>query len=653
VVRRTTGLVGRTRRRSRGAFYEVGRKGNVVTVERRTWMDSGRFQVKWGLLFDSLTVVMLCVVTRVSTRVHRYSIEYMGEDPHQERFMAYLSFFTFCMLRLVTADNRVQMFVGWEGVGLCSYRLINFWYTRIQANKAAIKAMRVNRVGDFGLALGMTVRYVEFGARDYATIFAMAPSAQDSVFHGREVRGRSGVRTLDRIGVRRFVGAVGKSAQLGLHTWLPDAMEGPTPVSALIHAATMVTAGVFLLARCSPRREYTTHVRGVVARFGAMTAFFAGTVGRVQNDRKRVIAYSTCSQLGYMVFACGRSGYAVGVFHLSNHAMFKALLFLGAGSVIHAMGDEQDVRRMGGLVRVLPRTYARFRRGSRARLGFPYRTGFYSKDVILEVAYGTYTPVGHFAYALGTAAAFCTAFYSVRRRYRTFLAEPAGYRHSYEHAHDAPRRMAIPLRVLGVGSRRVGWRTKDLRIGMGTPFWQQALYTRPGEGGVPRVEAEFVPQRYKRLPVRFARSGTARGFGLYGSEGGKKARYERKVGEEGRARYTYRTKKWFFDKVYAERVTQTSLNRGYHGTYKGVDRGRIERLGPRGRARTRGGSATARTGYQTGSVYHYRRRIRRGRGRRRAGANGRRTGGRRGGAVGPRRRGGRRRCRHGGVSNRD
>jgi NADH-ubiquinone oxidoreductase chain 5 len=362
---------------------------------------------------------MLVVVTRVSTLVHRYSIEYMRADPHQERFMTYLSFFTFCMRILVTADNRVQRFVGWEGVGLCSYLLINFWYTRVQANKAAIKAMRVNRVGDFGLALGRTVRYAEFGAVDYATIFARAPRAQDTTVTGRDVRGRGSVRVVNRVARRRFVGAVGKSAQLGLHTWLPDAMEGPTPVSALIHAATMVTAGVFLRARCSPRREYAPEAMEVVARFGAMTAFFAGTVGRVQNDRKRVIAYSTCSQLGYMVFACGRSGYAVGVFHLANHAMFKALLFLSAGSVIHAMADEQDVRRMGGRVRLLPRTYAMFRIGSRALMGFPFRTGFYSKDVILEVAYGTYTRVGHRAYALGAAAAFCTAFYSVRLRYLT------------------------------------------------------------------------------------------------------------------------------------------------------------------------------------------------------------------------------------------
>lgn len=599
-VRVTTGRLRRTRSLSRMARWEVGRKGNVVTRSLCVWMNSERLRVKWGLLYDTLTVIMCVVVTRVSSLVHRYSIEYMGGDPHQPRFMSYLSLFTFFMLILVTADNRVQMFVGWEGVGLCSYLLINFWYTRIQANKAAIKAMLVNRVGDFGLALGMRAIYVEFRARDYATVFARAPEAADHVWR----RGFMGVevKVLTRIGRLRFVGAVGKSAQLGLHTWLPDAMEGPTPVSALIHAATMVTAGVFLMARCSPRLEYTPRTRQVVTRFGGMTAFFAGTVGLVQNDLKRVIAYSTCSQLGYMRFACGLSAYEVGVFHLANHARFKALLFLSAGSVIHARGDDQDIRRMGGLVRILPMTYARMFIGSIALMGAPFRTGFYSKDVILEVAYGSYTWYGHVAHWLGTRAAFCTGFYSVRLLYFTFLAEPAGHRKVYEAAHDAPRRMAIPLRVLSVGSIWVGWLTKDRRIGLGTPFWGQALYTHVD--GRLRIDAEFIPSQIKLIPVRFSRGGGGRARGRYGSYEKAKRVYERKT-TRFKSRYVYLSKKWFFDKVYTEWVVVPARHHGYHTTYKGIDRGVIEMRGPAGLTQAlyqRGKRLGKR---QSGEVYHY------------------------------------------------
>lgn len=599
-VRVTTGRLRVTRRRSRMARWEVGRNGNVVTRTLCVWRNSERLRVNWGLLYDSLTVVMCVVVTRVSSLVHRYSIEYMGGDPHQPRFMSYLSLFTFFMLILVTGDNRVQRFVGWEGVGLCSYLLINFWYTRIQANKAAIKAMLVNRVGDFGLALGMRAIYREFRARDYATIFARAP---ESANHTRS-RGFLGVevKVLTRIGRLRFVGAVGKSAQLGLHTWLPDAMEGPTPVSALIHAATMVTAGVFLMARCSPRLESTPRTRQVVTRFGGMTAFFAGTVGLVQNDLKRVIAYSTCSQLGYMRFACGLSAYEVGVFHLANHARFKALLFLSAGSVIHARGDDQDIRRMGGLVRILPRTYAMIWIGSIALMGVPFRTGFYSKDVILEVGYGSFTWYGHVAHWLGTRAAFCTGFYSMRLLYFTFLAEPAGHRKVYEAAHDAPRRMAIPLRVLSVGSIWVGWLTKDRMIGLGTPFWGQALYTHP-DGNL-RIDAEFLPSQVKLIPVRFSRGGGTRARWRYASEEKAKAVYQRKT-TRFKSRYVYLSKKWFFDKVYTEWVVVPARHHGYHTTYKGIDRGVIERRGPAGLTQSLYQRGKRLGKVQSGEVYHY------------------------------------------------
>jgi proton-translocating NADH-quinone oxidoreductase chain L len=354
------------------AFYEVGFSGSPCYVKLLTWFNSEYLCADWGFQFDSLTVVMLIVVTFISSLVHLYSTEYMSHDPHLPRFMSYLSLFTFFMLILVTADNFVQLFVGWEGVGLCSFLLINFWFTRIQANKAAIKAMIVNRVGDFGLAFGIFAIYITFNSVEYSTVFALVPLFEGDVLNFLGID----FHLLTLIGVLLFIGAVGKSAQLGLHTWLPDAMEGPTPVSALIHAATMVTAGVFLLARCSPIFEYAPGALYIVTLVGAMTAFFAATTGLLQNDLKRVIAYSTCSQLGYMIFACGVSNYSVGAFHLANHAFFKALLFLGAGSVIHAVADEQDMRKMGGLKRLVPFTFAVMSIGSFALMGFPFFNRF-------------------------------------------------------------------------------------------------------------------------------------------------------------------------------------------------------------------------------------------------------------------------------------
>jgi len=365
----------------------VALSGSNCYVKISPWFFSEMFDSSWGLQFDTLTVVMLVVITSVSSLVHIYSLSYMSEDPHIPRFMSYLSIFTFFMCTLVTADNFVQMFFGWEGVGLASYLLINFWFTRLEASKASIKAMLVNRVGDFGLALGIMYLFSLFKSVNFNTIFACAPyySLQTFIFCNMEYK------VLDVICILLFIGAVGKSAQLGLHTWLPDAMEGPTPVSALIHAATMVTAGVFMIARCSPLFEYAPTSLSVVTFIGGMTCFFAATTGLLQNDLKRVIAYSTCSQLGYMVFACGISNYNVGVFHLMNHAFFKALLFLSAGSVIHALADQQDMRKMGGVVQLLPFTYSMMLIGSLSLAGIPFLTGFYSKDVILETAFASYT----------------------------------------------------------------------------------------------------------------------------------------------------------------------------------------------------------------------------------------------------------------------
>ena len=375
-------------------LFTLGFSLKPIYIDLFPWITSGLFTANWLIYIDNLTILMFVLVTTVSSMVYIYSTSYMLEDPHLVRFSCYISLFTFFMLILVTSYNLVQLFFGWEGVGVCSYLLINFWYTRLQANKSAIKALVVNKIGDFSLMLGIAVIFVLYKSIDFGTIFFITPFIQESQFSFFLYEFNS----ISLVCFLLFIGAVGKSAQLGLHTWLPDAMEGPTPVSALIHAATMVTAGVFLIIRCSPLFEYSESILILITLVGALTAFFAATVGMVQNDLKRVIAYSTCSQLGYMVFACGLSNYHVAFFHLFNHGFFKALLFLSAGSVIHGMSDEQDMRRMGGLVKLFPVTYVMFLIGSLALIAFPFLTGYYSKDVILEVAFSKYTFVSLFAY---------------------------------------------------------------------------------------------------------------------------------------------------------------------------------------------------------------------------------------------------------------
>nr|BCY16101.1 NADH dehydrogenase subunit 5 [Trachynema groenlandicum] len=579
------------------AFYEVGLGGSSTYLYLMPWLESDSFHVDWAFCFDSLTVVMLVVVTFISTLVHLYSTEYMGGDPHLPRFMSYLSLFTFFMLILVTADNFVQMFVGWEGVGLCSYLLINFWFTRIQANKAAIKAMLVNRVGDFGLALGIFGIFICFNAVDYATVFALAPqlSTLTLTFFNIEFN------ALNLIGILLFVGAVGKSAQLGLHTWLPDAMEGPTPVSALIHAATMVTAGVFLLARCSPLLEYCSNALFVISVVGGMTAFFAATTALVQNDLKRVIAYSTCSQLGYMVFACGLSNYSVAVFHLANHAFFKALLFLGAGSVIHAVGDEQDMRKMGGLRRLLPFTYAMMVIGSLALMGMPFLTGFYSKDVILEVGYATYSNASHFAYWLGCFAAFCTAFYSIRLLALCFLSEPNGSRSLTLSASEGSWPMGLVLGILAVPSMFIGYFSRDLFIGLGTDFWGNALFCLPANLSI--IDAEFMSTSIKTLPLFFSVIGGLTSFILYRNYSHNL--FMVKTSLLGRKFYTFLNRKWLFDKVYNDFITQNLLDFGYHFTYKTIDRGLIESLGPFGLSNVLIAQVNNSRAWHSGYLYHY------------------------------------------------
>jgi len=579
------------------AFYEVGFSESPCYIKLLTWFDSEYLCANWGFQFDSLTVIMLIVVTFISTLVHLYSTEYMSHDPHLPRFMSYLSLFTFFMLILVTADNFIQLFVGWEGVGLCSYLLINFWFTRIQANKAAIKAMIVNRVGDFGLALGIFAIYITFNSVEYSTVFALVPLFEQDYLNFLGFN----VHLLTLIGVLLFIGAVGKSAQLGLHTWLPDAMEGPTPVSALIHAATMVTAGVFLLARCSPIFEYAPAALFVVTIVGAMTAFFAATTGLLQNDLKRVIAYSTCSQLGYMIFACGLSNYSVGVFHLANHAFFKALLFLGAGSVIHAVADEQDMRRMGGLRRLVPFTFAVMSIGSFALMGFPFLTGFYSKDVILEVAFGKYTNAGHFAYWLGTFAAFFTAFYSMRLSYLTFLSKPNGFKTVIIGAHDSSIRMALPLFILAFPSIFIGYLSRDLFIGLGTGFWNNAIFIFPNNLNI--IDAEFAPSFFKLLPVCLSICGAS--FALFFYTFMSKDLYLLKTSIMGRKLYNFLNRKWFFDKFYNEFINQNFLHFGYHVSYKTIDRGLIEMMGPFGLSNTVYKKSILLASLQTGNVYSY------------------------------------------------
>nr|UAX20291.1 Nad5 [Alaria esculenta] len=579
------------------AFYEVGLGGSSTYLYLMPWLESDSFHVDWAFCFDSLTVVMLIVVTFISTLVHLYSTEYMGGDPHLPRFMSYLSLFTFFMLILVTADNFVQMFVGWEGVGLCSYLLINFWFTRIQANKAAIKAMLVNRVGDFGLALGIFGIFICFGAVDYATVFALAPQLASFSLNFFNVE----FGALNLIGILLFVGAVGKSAQLGLHTWLPDAMEGPTPVSALIHAATMVTAGVFLLARCSPLLEYCPKALTIISVVGGMTAFFAATTALVQNDLKRVIAYSTCSQLGYMVFACGLSNYSVAVFHLGNHAFFKALLFLGAGSVIHAVGDEQDMRKMGGLRRLLPFTYSMMVIGSLALMGMPFLTGFYSKDVILEVGYATYSNASHFAYWLGSLAAFCTAFYSIRLLALCFLSEPNGSRSLLLSASEGGWPMGLVLGILALPSMFIGYLGRDLFIGLGTDFWGNALFCMPTNLSI--IDAEFMSTDVKNFPLCCSVIGGLASFLLY--RGYNYNLFLWKTSFLGRKFYTFLNRKWLFDKVYNEVITQNLLDFGYHFTYKSIDRGLIESLGPFGLSNVLLDQVNKVRLWHSGYLYHY------------------------------------------------
>ena len=451
-------------------MFFFGPEVQVITLF--TWIHSGSFEAIWAIRIDTLTMVMMVVVTIVSAAVHWYSIGYMMHDPHKPRFMSYLSLFTFFMLLLITANDFIQLYVGWEGVGLCSYLLINFWYDKPTANNAAIKAFIVNRVGDFGFALGIMAIYFLFETVAFDSVFDATPDKAHTTFSFLGLESHA----LTVICLLLFMGAMGKSAQLGLHTWLPDAMEGPTPVSALIHAATMVTAGIFMVVRLSPLFEYAPIALDTIAIVGALTAFIAATIGLTQFDLKRIIAYSTMSQLGYMFFAVGVSAYPAAIFHLYTHGFFKALLFLGAGSVIHALSNEQDIRKMGGIWQQIPITYAMMWIGSLALAGIPFFSGFYSKDAILEAAYMAQTDVGLFAFWLGLITVPLTAFYSWRLLFMTFHGTPRADEHVMAHIHESPRMMTIPLAVLALGALGAGIISFESFIGDGQEsFWNEAL----------------------------------------------------------------------------------------------------------------------------------------------------------------------------------
>jgi len=523
------------------ALYEVGFMGNSVTIHLLNWISSGDMEIRWALRIDSLTAVMLVVVTGVSSLVHIYSIGYMHEDPNRPRFFAYLSLFTFMMLMLVTADNFVQLFFGWEGVGLASYLLIGFWYQKPSANAAAIKAFVVNRIGDFGLILGMATIFFAVGSLNFDEVFGAAPALAQGSF---DFLGYN-VPLLDTICLLLFMGAMGKSAQFILHTWLPDAMEGPTPVSALIHAATMVTAGVFLVARCTPLFELSPTALTVVTVVGAITAFFAATVALVQNDIKRVIAYSTCSQLGYMFVALGLGAYQAAMFHLFTHAFFKALLFLGAGSVIHAMHHEQDMRNMGGLRQMIPATWILMLVGTIALTGFPLTAGYFSKDAIIEAAFAGQIGPHMFAFSLLVGAAFLTSFYSWRLIFMTFHGLPRCSNETLSHAHEGPAVMLVPLFILAFGALFAGYLFSGSFIGYSqAEFWNGAIFTQASNNIL--EDLHHVPTWVKLSPLVMMLSGFVGAWYFYI----RRPDLPPKIAESQILIYKFLLNKWYIDELY-------------------------------------------------------------------------------------------------------
>jgi NADH-quinone oxidoreductase subunit L len=576
------------------AFYDVGIAGHEARIRLFSFISYADLRSDWALRIDSLTAVMLVVVTTISSLVHLYSIGYMADDPYRPRFFSYLSFFTFAMLMLVTADNLVQMFFGWEGVGLASYLLIGFWYHKPEANAAAIKAFIVNRVGDFGFSLGIFAVFALTGAVDFDTIFAQAPSLAGKTFHYLSFDANE----LTVVCLLLFMGAMGKSAQFLLHTWLPDAMEGPTPVSALIHAATMVTAGVFMVARLSPLFALSPTASAFVTLIGATTCMFAATVGLVQNDIKRVVAYSTCSQLGYMFVAMGVGAYSVGMFHLFTHAFFKALLFLGSGSVIIAMHHEQDMRHMGGLWRKLPFTYATMLIGTLALTGFPLTAGYFSKDAIIESADVSANPMGTYGFIMTLGAAALTAFYSWRLIFMTFHGEPHDREH-YEHAHESPLVMLVPLGLLAIGSLAAGWPVLSLFTGHGADvFFHEALNL--GTADKLYEEAEKLPLLLSLSPTVMMIGGFFVAWYFYI----RRPDLPAELARQQYVLYQFLLNKWYFDEIYDFLIVRPVIWLG-RLFWKGGDGFIIDGFGPDGVSARVLDVTRNVIRLQTGYLYHY------------------------------------------------
>lgn len=546
-------------------FFEVGINNISVYIKLFSWIDSESLNVSWGFVFDSLTVSMLIPVLIVSSLVHIYSIGYMSHDPHNQRFFSYLSLFTFMMIILVTSNNYLLMFVGWEGVGVCSYLLVSFWFTRIAANQSSISAFLTNRVGDCFLTIGMFAILWSFGNIDYSTVFSLAPLMNENL--------------ITIIGICLLIGAMAKSSQIGLHVWLPMAMEGPTPVSALIHAATMVTAGVYLLMRSSPLIEYSNTVLLLCLWIGAITTVFSSLIGLFQQDIKKVIAYSTMSQLGMMVIAIGLSSYNVALFHLVNHAFYKALLFLGAGAVIHAVSDNQDFRKYGGLKPFLPLTYSVMLIASLSLVAFPFMTGFYSKDFILESAYGQFYFSSTVVYFISTIGAMFTTLYSVKVLYLTFLTNPNGPLVNYKHAHEGDIFMSMPLIILAIFSIFFGYITKDMFIGLGSNFFQDnSLFIHPSHEIM--LDTEFaVPTLFKILPLIFTISLSI--IAIIISEFTPKALISFKSSRLGYNIFSFFNQRFLIEMFYNKYVTDLVLKLGGQTT-KVIDKGSIELIGPFG-----------------------------------------------------------------------
>jgi NADH-quinone oxidoreductase subunit L len=576
------------------AFVDVGFGHHDSHGAIFSWMTSGDLKVDWALRIDTLTVVMLVVVTTISSFVHLYSIGYMADDPFRPRFFAYLSLFTFAMLMLVTADNLVQLFFGWEGVGLMSYLLIGFWYQKPEANAAAIKAFVVNRIGDFGFSLGIFAVFLMTGAVDFDTVFAQAPALTGKTIHFLSWD----VDALTLICLLLFMGAMGKSAQFLLHTWLPDAMEGPTPVSALIHAATMVTAGVFMVARLSPLFELAPNAQTFVTFIGATTAFFAATIGLVQNDIKRIIAYSTCSQLGYMFVAMGTGAYSVGMFHLFTHAFFKALLFLGSGSVILAMHHEQDIRHMGGLKDKIPFTYWTMVIGTLALTGFPLTAGYFSKDAIIEAAYVSTNPMALYAFGMTVIAAALTAFYSWRLIFLTFHGSPHD-RHHYEEARESPMVMLIPLGFLAVGSIFAGYPFKELFVGHGVAeFFRDSLKFGPNNHIL--EDMHHIPYLASIAPTVMMAIGFVIAWEFYI----RRPELPVELARQQEPLYKFLLNKWYFDELYDFLVVRPTLRLG-RMLWKYGDGWMIDGLGPDGVSARVLDVTRGVVRLQTGYLYHY------------------------------------------------